>query len=183
MGFMEKAAAKLATKYGTVTRGRHNGCQIALGNPPDKKVEKAYSFSQIIFVEGSEEKGRYDILGDLIGMSMMSHDEKGFQFLLLFKDEQTCEFNLEIRAEDKPLAGMLKGLMGRKSTATATPEEKLEMQYRGVKVFVQNMGIRMLPKDLRFFQAHFEQLGILDQLTADLLEILLRDAPEDEEEA
>lgn len=181
MGFMEKAAAKIATKYGTVTRGRHNGCKIALGNPPDKKVTTSYSFSQIIFVEGSDEKGRYNILEDLIGMSVLSHDDKCFQFLMMFKDEQTCEFNLDIRQEDKPMAGLLKGFLGQKTTANATPEEKLEMQYRGVKVFIQNVGIRMMPKDLRMFKAYFENLGILDDLTGDILDILLKNAPADEE--
>lgn len=180
MGFMEKAAAKLATKYGTVTRGKHNGCQIALGNPPDKKVATSYTFSQIIFVEDGEEKGRYDLLEDLIGMSMMSHDEKGFQFLMLFKNEETCEFNLEIKQEDKPLVGMLKGFLGQKTTTGISPKEKAELQYHNVKVFVQNMGLRMMPKDLRFFRAKFAQLDILDDLTNEILDIMLKDAPEEE---
>ena len=182
MGFMEKAAAKIATKYGTVTRGRHNGCKIALGNPPDKKVTTSHSFSQIIFVEGSEEKGRYDIIEDLVGMSILSQDDRCFQFLLMFKDEQTCEFNLDIRQEDKPVAGLLKSFLGQKNTVNATAEEKLELQYRGVKVFVQNAGIRMMPKDLRMFKAYFDNLGILDSLTSDILDILLENAPADEEE-
>lgn len=181
MGFMEKAAAKLATKYGTVTRGKHSGCQIALGNPPEKKVETTHTFTQIIFVDNGEEKGRYNLLEDLIGMTMMSSNDKGFHFILLFKNEENCEFDLEIKQEDKPLVGMLKSFLGQKTTAGASPKDKAELQYHNVKVFVQNMGLRMLPKDLRFFRDKFTELGILDNLTNDILDIILKNAPEVEE--
>ena len=47
MGFMEQVAATLSTKYGVVTSGKFEGCQIALGNPPEQKVATANSFSFI----------------------------------------------------------------------------------------------------------------------------------------
>lgn len=182
MGFMNKVGAKLATKYGTVTRGKHSGCQIALGNPPTKAVEAAYSFDQIIFVEGAEEKGRYNILEDLVGFAVLSHDEHAFQMMLMFKTEETCEFNLEIRKEDKPLTGLVKSFLGQKTTASASEQEKLELQYRGVKVFLQNTAYRMLPKDLKFFRSYLGDRDLLDDLTNKIIDICLKDAPKDEEE-
>lgn len=174
MGFMEKVGAKLATKYGTVYKGRHNGCQVALGNPPDKKVELSNSFSQIIFVDGTEEKGRYNILEDIGGMSLLSYDDKAFQLAIVFKDEEHCFFNLEIRQEDKPVAGLLKGFLGQKNTTNASPQEKLELQYRGVKVFLQNTALKFLiSENIETFRNHLQERDILDNLTRDILDAAL----------
>lgn len=179
MGFMEKVGAKLATKYGTVYKGRYNGCQVALGNPPNKKVEFANSFSQIIFVEGSEEKGRYDIMDGVLGISLLSYDEKAFQMMVVFGEEDYCCFNLEIRREDKPMAGMIKGFLGQKTTAGASPEEKLELQYRGVKVFLQNTALKILmAEDLETFRDYLQERNILDELTKKILDLALEHARE-----
>lgn len=174
MGFMDKVGAKIATKYGTVTSGRHAACQIALGNPPGKAVETAYGFKQIIFVEGATEKGRYDILKDLAGFALMGHDERAFQVLLMFGDKETCEFNLEIRQQDKAVAGLVKGFLGQKTTANMSPQEALEQQYRGVKVFLQNTALKFVPNDLAFFRDHLNGLGILDNLTAEIIAVCLK---------
>lgn len=174
MGFMEKVGAKLATKYGTVYKGKHNGCQVALGNPPDKKVELSNSFSQIIFIDGNEEKGRYDILEDIGGMSLLSYDDRAYQVALIFKDEEHCFFNLEIRQEDKPVAGLLKGFLGQKNTTTASPTEKMELQYRGVKVFLQNTALKFLiAANIETFRNHLQERDILDDHTAKVLDTAL----------
>lgn len=174
MGFMDKVGAKLATKYGTVYKGRYNGCQVALGNPPNKKVEFANSFSQIIFVEGTEEKGRYDILTDLLGISLLSYDDRAFQMLIAFGEDDYCCFNLEIRQEDKPVAGLLKGFLGQKNTISASsPQGKLELQYRGVKVFVQNTALVLLKDNLETFRSYFQERDILDDLTMKILNLAL----------
>ncbi len=182
MGIMEKVGAKIATKYGIVTQGKHSGCQIALGNEPGKKVEVANHFEQIIFVDGTEEKGRYDIIRDICGLVMCSHDERYFQFMLLFANDEKLEFNLEIRQEDKPVTGMLKNLLGQKTTMGSSEAEKMELQYRGVKVFVQSVGIRMVARDLRFFRDLFQEKGILDEKTNKIIEIYLEKALELDEE-
>ena len=174
MGFMDKVGAKIATKYGTVTRGKHAGCQIALGNPPTKAVETSYGFSQIIFVEGATEKGRYDIVEDLAGFAVLGHDERAIQIMLMFMDEQTCEFNLEIRQKDKVVAGLVKGFLGQKTTSNMTPEEALEQQYRGVKVFLKNTAVKFLAKDLEFFRDYLSGLGILDDLTGEIIATCLK---------
>lgn len=174
MGFMNKIGAKIATKYGTVTQGRHAACQIALGNPPGKAVETAGVFKQIIFVEGSDEKGRYDIVKDLVGFAVLGHDDRAIQIMLMFTDKQTCEFNLEIRQKDKAVAGMVKGFLGQKTTSNMSPQEALEQQYRGVKVFLQNTVLKFPPEDLKFFRNYLSDLGILDNLTGRLIEACLK---------
>lgn len=182
MGFMEKVGAKLATKYGTVYKGRHAGCQVALGNPPNKKVELANSFSQIIFVEGTEEKGRYDILQDVGGISLLSYDERAFQMVIVFADEEPCYFNLEIRQEDKPVAGLIKGFLGQKNTVSASPQEKLELQYRGVKVFLQNTAIKFLiSENIETLRDYLQERDILDEVTMKILDLALKHAKELEE--
>lgn len=182
MGFMEKVGAKLATKYGTVYKGRHAGCQVALGNPPDKKVEFSNSFSQIIFVEGTEEKGRYDIVQDVGGISLLSYDERAFQLAIVFKDEDHCCFNLEIRQEDKPVAGMIKGFLGQKNTVSASPQEKLELQYRGVKLFLQSTAMKFLiSENIETLQNYLQERDILDNVTKKVLDLALEHARELEE--
>ena len=182
MGFMEKVGAKLATKYGTVYKGKHAGCQVALGNPPNKKVEFANSFSQIIFVEGTEEKGRYDILQDVGGISLLSYDDRAFQLAIVFMDETHCYFNLEIRQEDKPVAGMIKGFLGQKNTVSASAQEKMELQYRGVKVFLQNTAMKFLiSENIETLQNYLQERDILDNVTKKVLDLALEHARELEE--
>lgn len=177
MGFMEKVGAKLATKYGTVYKGKHAGCQVALGNPPNKKVEFSNGFSQIIFVEGAEEKGRYDIVQDVGGISLMSYDEKAFQLAIVFKNEEHCFFNLEIRQEDTPVAGMIKGFLGQKNTVSASPQEKMELQYRGVKVFLQNTAIKFLiSENIQTLRDYLQKRDILDEITMKILDVALEHA-------
>ena len=66
MGFLDnvlkKLGAALATSYGVVSSGEYNGCRIALGNPPKKKVSTAYNFSQMIFIKDDKENYIYLIL-------------------------------------------------------------------------------------------------------------------------
>ena len=179
MGFMDRVGAKIATKYGVVTSGRHAACQVALGNPPGKAVETAGGFKQIIFVEGASEKGRYDIINDLAGFALLGHDERAFQVMLMFRDKETCEFNLEIRQPDKAVAGLVKGFLGQKTTSNMSPQEALEQQYRGVKVFLQNTALKFVPDDLKVFRDHLNELGILDNLTAEIIAVCLKHSGEE----
>ncbi len=67
-------AANLTKKYGIVNSGRHEGCEIALGNPPGSGIV-SNSLTQIIFLEGTEEKGRYNITD--LAMVRQTGFEKG----------------------------------------------------------------------------------------------------------
>ncbi len=169
MGFMEKVAATLATKYGVVTSGKFEGCQIAMGNPPDKKVEAAYSFSQIIFVEGNEEKGRYDI--DKMMMLMHGHDDKGVKMSLRLPEGDICEFDLLLRQEDKFWVKLLKTFMGQKGGLNDKAQDAKELTFHNMIVFFQNAFGCMSNKEIDFFEAYFAENGVLDDLTKKLIKI------------
>lgn len=137
MGFMEQAAAKLSTKYGTVAEGKHKGCQIALGNDPSQKVELTDGFSQIIFVDGTEEKGRYNIAGGFQKIEILSSDEKGLQMKLNFADGEMCSFLLETAAAKKEsvVVSIMKIFTNQYNLP---PEQKKKENFRHLKVFMRN---------------------------------------------
>lgn len=98
MGFFDnllsKVGAAIATKYGTVISGKHEGCAIALGNPPNAKVSVANKMTQIIFVSGTEEKGRYFIDGEIKCLEKLHYDKEGKKYRLTFTTGETCELEL-----------------------------------------------------------------------------------------
>lgn len=77
-------AANLTKKYGTVSSGRHEGCEIALGNPPGSGIV-SNSLTQIIFLDGTEEKGRYNI--EDLAMVRQTGYEKGGEHRNIIKIE------------------------------------------------------------------------------------------------
>ncbi len=77
-------AANLTKKYGTVSSGRHEGCEIALGNPPGSGIV-SNSLTQIIFLDGTEEKGRYNI--EDLAMVRQTGYEKGGELRNIIKIE------------------------------------------------------------------------------------------------
>ena len=168
MGFMEQMAATLATKYGVVTNGKHEGCQIAMGNPPTKKVETANTFDQIIFVEGNEEKGRYDL--DKVYMMVTGHNEKGVQMGIRFDDGEICAFDLLLRQEDKFWVKLLKSFMGQKGGAGDSVQEQKKLKFHNMVVFFQNTFYRMGDKEIDFFEGYFLDNDVLDDLTKKLIE-------------
>ncbi len=169
MGFMEQVAATLATKYGVVTSGKFEGCQIAMGNPPEKKVETASSFSQIIFVEGNEEKGRYDI--DKTMMLMHGHDDKGVKMSLRLPEGDICEFDLLLKQEDKFWVKLLKSFMGQKGGTTASAQEQKDLKFHNMIVFFRQTFAVMGNKEIDFFEAYFAENDVLDDLTKKLIKI------------
>ena len=168
MGFMEKAAATLATKYGIVTDGQYKGCQIALGNPPDKKVSAAYSFTQVIFVDGNEEKGRYDILK--LRMSVKGHNDKGVQMSLLFPDGKTCQFDLLLKPEDKFAVKILKIFLSPKKNDS--PQDQKNAKFHNMVVFFNNTALVMNSQDVDFFEGYFLDNDVLEDLTKKLIKLL-----------
>lgn len=166
MGFMEKVGATLATKYGVVTTGKHGGCQIALGNAPDKKVSTASTFEQIIFVMEKEEQGRYDIAKDLKCLHVDSNDEQGIHMQILFQNDDYCEFTLRFTPPENTVVKLLKTFGGGKS-GPQTPEQK----YHNMIVFFRNTLVRMLPSDVDFFEKYFTDNGVMDELTQRLIDI------------
>lgn len=167
MGFMEKLGATLATKYGVVTSGKHGGCQIALGNAPDKKVEAAYSYEQMIFLMEKEERGRYDIVRDLKCLHVDGTDEYGVNMQILFENDDYSEFTLRFTPEENKVAKILKAIGGGKASGPQTPEQK----FHNMIVFFQNTMVKMLPSDIDFFEKYFSDNGVLDDLTKRMIEI------------
>ena len=172
MGFMEQAAAKLARKFGTVSAGKHQGCQIALGNDPSKKVEATYSFSQIIFVDGTEEKGRYNIAGDLATMGIFGYDKNGLQIKLAFADGEQCEFLLETAAAKKESVGvgLLKTFLGQKKS-NPTAEEQKQENFKNIKIFMNSMMSLLGPAFLDKLEAYYKENDIYEELDAKLIGI------------
>ena len=166
MGFMEKLGATLATKYGVVTAGKHGGCQIAMGNPPDKKVEVSYSFDQIIFIMEKEEQGRYNIKNDIKCIHVMGNDDKGVQMQMLFANDDYCEFTLRFTAPENKAVKMLKAFGG----GSAGPQTA-EQKFHNMIVFFRNTFVIMLPSDIAFFEKYFSDNGVLDDLTKELIDM------------
>ena len=178
MGFMEKLGATLATKYGVVTSGKHGGCQIALGNAPDKKVETASTFEQIIFLMDKEERGRYDIAHDLKCLHVDGTDEYGINMQILFQNDDYSEFTLRFTPEENKAVKMLKAFGGGKASGSQTPEQK----FHNIIVFFRNTMVRMLPSDIDFFEKYFSDNGVLDELTQRLIDIYRNSWKKAEEE-
>ena len=164
MGFGEKLGATLATKYGVVTSGKYKDCQIALGNPPDQKVTTSYSFSQIIFVDGSEEKGRYDIVK--VRMLVHGKDEKGVKMSFQLEDGEICEFDLLLKQEEKFAVKLLKSFLGGGNKGSAN---EAEQKFHNVVVFFRTVLAVLVPKDVDFFEEYFRVNGVLDDLTKKLI--------------
>lgn len=137
MGFMQKLGATIATKYGTVIEGKHAGCQVALGNDPKAKIETVDAFTQIIFLDGTDEKGRYDIEEYIEKLEVLGETEKGIKTDIFFTDGEHLVFELEWKSQkrDSAVAGIAKAFFGLKSTATATEEQIINESFRPIKVF------------------------------------------------
>jgi len=169
MGFMQKVGATLATKYGVVTGGKHEGCQVAMGNPPEKKVETAHSFSQIIFVEGNEEKGRYNITK--LRMVVNGQNEQAVQMRILFNESEFCDFDLLLHKEDNVGVKLLKSFFGQKGGANATPQQQQELKFHNMLVFFRNTFACMRNQDVDFFEGYFMDNDVLDDLTKNLIKL------------
>ena len=166
---MEQVAATLATKYGVVTSGKFEGCQIAMGNPPEKKVETANSFSQIIFVDGNEEKGRYDIVK--VRMLMHGNNEKGVQMSVQLPDGEICKFDLLLRQEDKFWVKLLKTFMGQKGGLNDKAQDAKELQFHNMVVFFRQTFAVMTDKEIDFFEGYFMDNDVLDDVTKKLIDL------------
>lgn len=94
-GFLEKLGASLATRYGKVVEGKHQGCSIILGNDPQKKVEVKNSCTQIAFLDDQKKtQGRYDIQKEILEVKYEEKIEIGYRCELTFQNGETCKFNL-----------------------------------------------------------------------------------------
>jgi hypothetical protein len=169
MGAMEQAAAKLATKYGVVTSGKYEGCKIAMGNPPDKKVSAAYSFSQIIFVDGSEEKGRYDIVK--LRMLMHGNNDKGVQMSVKLPEGDICEFDLLLKQEDKFWVKLLKTFLGQKGGIKDSTQDQMKLKFHNMVVFFNNTFACMTHNEIDFFESYFASNEVLEEVTVKLIQV------------
>ena len=175
MGFMEQAAAKLARKYGTVSDGKHQGCQVALGNDPSKKVEATYSFSQIIFLQGTEEKGRYELIGDDIkAMAITGVENDGLQIKLLFADGEDCDFLLETGAKkDKDMSKityLIKVWLGQKKV-NLPPDQQRKENLKDIKIFMQSAMLLLVEPSLDLLEEFYKTNDVMEDLDKKLFEI------------
>ena len=172
MGFMEKVGATLATKYGTVVEGKHKGTIVALGNDPSKKVELTNSFSQIIFLDGTEEKGRYNIADSFKIIRIEKETQKGLMVKGLFTDGEEFTLELEWKAEDSVGTGLLKSLIGAKKT-NATEQEKAENKYRPIKTFMSTFFSKLSPDSAKFLLDFYRKRDILSDIDEEFLNKLI----------
>ena len=124
MGFfdniMKKVGASLATRYGTVSAGKYEGCSIALGNPPTAKVTTADSFTQMIFLKDNEEVARLDIAQEITEVAYTETIQfpktgaDGYRCTLTFANGDNCQFDL-MPSKARVFYSNLKGKM-RKET-------------------------------------------------------------------
>ena len=165
MGFMEQAAASLATKYGVVSEGKYEGCKIAMGNPRDAKVTAANSFSQVIFIDGKEEAGRYDITK--LRIASLGENEKGIELIIFFNDEEKSIFTLEKKdnSKDSFITSLLKSFIGPKRT----PEQAHADIYHNMVIFFRQTCMVMIGDAVDTFEAYFAKNNVLDDLTQKLI--------------
>ena len=162
MGFMEKVGATIATKYGTVIGGKHEGTIVALGNDPGKKVETTDRFTQIIFLEGTEEKGRYDIIESFSSLDISEETDEGLKVVGTFRNGESFTLLLEWKKEDGIAKGLFKTLIGAKKV-DATPEELAEKKYRPIKVFTQMFDVLLTRSAIEFLLGFYEKNNVLDE--------------------
>ena len=172
MGFMEKVGATIATKYGTVIEGKHEGTIVALGNDPSEKVEVTNKFTQIIFLDGTEEKGRYDIKESFKAIKVMEETEIGLKVLALFNDGEHFVLELEWKKEDSFAVGLFKSFIGAKKV-DETEKEKAERKYRPIKVFMDTFFIKLSPDTAEFLLKFYKKHDILDEISQKLLNELI----------
>lgn len=160
---MEKVGATIATKYGTVIEGKHEGTIVALGNDPSKKVQATYDFKQIVFLDGTEEKGRYDIEESFKGIKILEETENGLKVLALFNDGEHFTLELEWKKDDNFATGLLKTFLGAKKL-DATEQEKAESKYRPIKVFMDSFFVKLSPDSAEFLLKFYQKHDILDDI-------------------
>ena len=120
MGFfdniLKKVGASLATRYGKVSAGKYEGCNIALGNPPKEKVSVADSFSQMIFLKENEEVARLNIAEEIDEVAYTETIQfpatgaNGYRCTITFADGDTCQFDL-FPSKTRAFYSNLKGKM------------------------------------------------------------------------
>lgn len=178
MGFGEKLGATLATKYGVVTSGKYKDCQLAMGNPAgEKKVETTNRFSQIILVEGNEEKGRYEINKML--MMVHGNNAEGVQMSFRAEDGTICEFDLLLRPKDKMWMKLVRTFFGQKGGIKSTSEggveatlqEEKNLRFHNIKVFFEHVLVCLRNEDVDFFEEYFMENDVLDDMTKKFIEI------------
>lgn len=172
MGFMEKVGATIATKYGTVIEGKHEGTVVALGNDPTKKVQTTNEFKQIIFLDGTEEKGRYDIDESISGIKILGETENGLKVVARFNNGEHFTLELEWKKEDNFAVGLLKTLLGAKK-ADATDKEKAESKYRPIKTFMHSFFSKLTSDSAEFLLNFYQKYDILDDINRKFLTKLI----------
>ena len=162
---MEQAAASLATKYGVVSEGKYEGCKIALGNPPDEKVTTANTFSQIIFVDGKEEAGRYNITD--LRIASLGETEKGIELVIFFNQDEKSIFTLakKEQSDDSFIVTLLKSFIGPKHT----PEQAHADIFHTMVIFFRQTYVIMIGDAVDTFEAYFAKNDVLDELTQKLI--------------
>ncbi len=172
MGFMEQAAAKLARKYGTVSEGKHEGCQVAMGNDPSKKVEATYTFSQIIFLQDTEEMGRYNLVGDVKMIKLVDLEETGFQVKIFFADGEECKFLLETAAKqnekENMFVSMIKAWFGMKKT-NLTPEQERQENVKNIKIFMRSTMPLLDATSLTALEMFYKNYDVMEDVDAKLI--------------
>ena len=168
MAGLKDLAATLTTKYGKVTEGKYLGCDIAMGNPPsDKPVSISYSLSQIIFLDGTEEKGRYNIYKDIAEIVRESDAPQGYKMSMRLKSGETIKFDLNLVPKDNLLVNFVKMLMG---MVPKDEQGQQERRMKPVRTFVQNTAGVLSAEDLEYFRKEFVMKGGLDDVTKTVLD-------------
>lgn len=149
MGFMQKALAKITTKYGTVTNGRYEGYEIAFGSDPNKKVEVGAKPEQILFIDGTEEKGRLNIDSEIALIHVYEETAEAVRIGIVWSDKEVSIARITFK---KPDLGVKKLLMtmggGGKPRSEA---DQLRDKYGLVYNFFSYTLAKLSPDSLRWY--------------------------------
>ncbi len=159
---MEKLGATLATKYGNVTEGKHKGNQVALGNDPSNKVTTVDKFTQIIFLDGKETTGRYNIGSEATMLHYVDSTDDIVTVSLDFADGESCTIELTTPKDDKFIVALLKKQIGLKSNtqinSDGTTEQNNDNKYHHIRTFiftfVDHIDKESEQKFIAFLKAH-----------------------------
>ncbi len=155
----KKIVAKLATKYGTVTSGKYEGCQVALGNDPNKKVSVSYTFEQVVFFKDGEEKGRLNIslTESFNRLTITKEIDNGFHCVLEYADGDISEIDIDCCKAPGGIFGFFYKIGSLTNPPSA--DEKFKNKYGRLVTFFSSFALIMDSDTFESFKKYLATIG------------------------
>ncbi len=145
MAGMEGMMAKLATKYGKVTEGKHSGTEVNLGFDPTAKVKPGTPPTHVAFIDDKEVRGRYEIGKDVVALKWLEADPDKVVVELKFADGETSTVALAFPKPESGLAKIFKIFSGVKPVDLSQPVEKYRLIGGFLLAFARVLDVLQYP--------------------------------------